>query len=1563
MANNSCYEDQAKGWQAPCKSTCLLPSMAKSLLHMARNATIYVSSIAGSVHSPGSAHYDGVAFDIGTYSGLRLSKENGKEAEKVFEACEKYGASKIFNINRECGQPCQSHTTWVHCRWYVKSDKACLDEGGFCWDADKCADKNGAARDVLCTKYPVTRTCCTDVATDAKCAAVKGTCQAAQTCETKGWTWRKGLCRGLPDEVQCCIPVPEPSLLLPGRNEGVSPRDGDLACTARGGLCYQDGRQACPWHWMQTPDACAQAEGARHVCCAPHVADSVCTAEGGVCMYTDRLACPATRKLRSGLCGADQSGTYRCCAPSPEDAECTRAGGSCGRHGHEQSSTCSAPRKPVEGLCGALADSAYTCCADDQAVRVADAEQSARAAAGAAASMWPGLCRGDVGPAYEAPAGGWETDDQLCARYGIAAAPRHCDRTNDELFRPWVAQMSRLRCPEQALEATQWVRDATHTGPGVQCLLCGRYWSAKPYASELVDLGRCADQDKVIGLQRCCYNEAGVLPIESIPELYSVIGVDQDSSDSAIATAAAAVGEFALGMIQAISKSMQSAPHRSAYKKRRIQVAARRSLRGSPWRGPPPVAGRELPRERRERCICGAEEWLSRQHGGTEEATNRPEALAATPAVPLATPSASVGQMKAAQDGQVVHACLAPDLAKLLAGAADSNGTVCPSSIPLDKHSIAARLIWQMEDFKPNAYKDPLDPENGPITIGFGSTKKDDGSSFVLGDTITREQAEELSLKTMREYWDTLTDTVPLWDRMNPYQKGALLSFAYNLGKNFYGHKGFGTISKVLAKGPCEDFIGNNVESLKNIDQRARDSMGWGPDHTTKFSGWDLVPHAMALYINPESSVKSGLLRRRIAEGELFRRCGTACSGAGSDHGESNLFKAAFESWGALDVYWGSPEDANDKKCIAAGGSCMLQSECDQELNRVRSNLCRAPASKKKRCCVPRASDPPCIAQEGRCTRQSGCGSASNIWKKGLCRTFSAKVRCCVPKPEDPTEVGQQQQSAGKVEGTHEWQCGPLRARLTLANSGDRRETLDRLGQWQGNTSGPHQVSFSHAEARRMDQGLLRNFDVFLARLNMSCSTVPLHVKVLKGWSTQSLHPNKALYYGGRALRLEVERAGAQTGSRSAVKTCLNSIREDASRSFRYAALPALVLQQCMRGRCKDVSSVDRHTEESKGYYRHLEGRFDDVVGGSTAMFVMFYAGWDSKAADLRPAWHRLSSHVFNNPQIRGRVQVSSVDVTHRTSGGLIKRFGLQGSPELHWFPARSTAPAEKYPSDRALSDAHLFEYVNQKLGLQPSTDQTGPFLDVQANPPIPTYPDQQLPLRLFVCEQEGPRGASTEPEADQDDPPCPPRNLELPGHVMLAAYGQPVPMVRLPDGLQGVPMFSTTPAESSGSGGIDTSVLEPYLFFENGMVRQAVFIPGGPAGGTAGARRHWAHAQGSWRRTRLLQAGTTPTDPAELCEMYKGRVLVPSPSRSPATAVLDPEAAARGSPPQQPGIVCIFSCGEGDCQSYAELRAEQAALRADGGGRSPEGEGAPSGRRAAVRDRSYDSADRWSEL
>jgi lysozyme len=104
-----------------------------------------------------------------------------------------------------------------------------------------------------------------------------------------------------------------------------------------------------------------------------------------------------------------------------------------------------------------------------------------------------------------------------------------------------------------------------------------------------------------------------------------------------------------------------------------------------------------------------------------------------------------------------------------------------------------------------------------------------------MGKVITQKYADSLLEFDLKNRFLPTLSKIPYWREMNENQQGAILSFAYNLGADFYGSSDFNTITRVL----------------KNKE-------------------WSKVPEALKLYRNPGTNVEKGLLRRRTAEGSLW---------------------------------------------------------------------------------------------------------------------------------------------------------------------------------------------------------------------------------------------------------------------------------------------------------------------------------------------------------------------------------------------------------------------------------------------------------------------------------------------------------------------------------------------------------------------------------------------------------------------------------------------------------------------------------------------------------------------
>lgn len=151
-----------------------------------------------------------------------------------------------------------------------------------------------------------------------------------------------------------------------------------------------------------------------------------------------------------------------------------------------------------------------------------------------------------------------------------------------------------------------------------------------------------------------------------------------------------------------------------------------------------------------------------------------------------------------------------------------------------DDLTTALQMIKQFEGCHLEAYPDPLSGGE-PWTIGYGTTRYQNGNKVERGDKINAVEADMLLRQEVDRIAGKLGSSVPHWREMATEQKCALISFAYNLGAGFYGSAGFETITA-----------------------RLRDRE------------WAKVPDALLLYRNPGTNVEAGLRRRREAEGRLW---------------------------------------------------------------------------------------------------------------------------------------------------------------------------------------------------------------------------------------------------------------------------------------------------------------------------------------------------------------------------------------------------------------------------------------------------------------------------------------------------------------------------------------------------------------------------------------------------------------------------------------------------------------------------------------------------------------------
>jgi lysozyme len=154
--------------------------------------------------------------------------------------------------------------------------------------------------------------------------------------------------------------------------------------------------------------------------------------------------------------------------------------------------------------------------------------------------------------------------------------------------------------------------------------------------------------------------------------------------------------------------------------------------------------------------------------------------------------------------------------------------------IPPKLPECGINLIKHFESCFLQAYPDPY-TKREPITIGWGSTKKRDGSPWFLGESISQQESDELLIYQLENNYLPDLEKIPCWHELNTNQQGALLSFGYNLGSKFFGAPGFNSITRVLES-----------------------------------RNWSEIKETFIKYRNPGTNVEKGLLARRQAEAELF---------------------------------------------------------------------------------------------------------------------------------------------------------------------------------------------------------------------------------------------------------------------------------------------------------------------------------------------------------------------------------------------------------------------------------------------------------------------------------------------------------------------------------------------------------------------------------------------------------------------------------------------------------------------------------------------------------------------
>ena len=147
----------------------------------------------------------------------------------------------------------------------------------------------------------------------------------------------------------------------------------------------------------------------------------------------------------------------------------------------------------------------------------------------------------------------------------------------------------------------------------------------------------------------------------------------------------------------------------------------------------------------------------------------------------------------------------------------------------------AIMLIKSFESCRLKAY---LDSKKIP-TIGWGNTFYENGTRVKLGDVITQERADRLFLNVLSMFIKGVDQLVH--SNINENQRGALVSFAYNVGLDID--------ADTKAEGLGDSTL------LRKVNSNPYD-----PTIRNEFIKW----------VNKGSSFERGLTRRRKAEANLY---------------------------------------------------------------------------------------------------------------------------------------------------------------------------------------------------------------------------------------------------------------------------------------------------------------------------------------------------------------------------------------------------------------------------------------------------------------------------------------------------------------------------------------------------------------------------------------------------------------------------------------------------------------------------------------------------------------------
>jgi len=116
-------------------------------------------------------------------------------------------------------------------------------------------------------------------------------------------------------------------------------------------------------------------------------------------------------------------------------------------------------------------------------------------------------------------------------------------------------------------------------------------------------------------------------------------------------------------------------------------------------------------------------------------------------------------------------------------------------------------FIAKEEGLRLSAYRDSV----GVSTIGYGSTRYEDGSKVKIGDKITKERAIQLFRNTLKQYEAQVNKSITR--EINQNQFDACVSLCYNIGTAGFAGS---TVVKRINANPCDPTIADAFKMWRN---------------------------------------------------------------------------------------------------------------------------------------------------------------------------------------------------------------------------------------------------------------------------------------------------------------------------------------------------------------------------------------------------------------------------------------------------------------------------------------------------------------------------------------------------------------------------------------------------------------------------------------------------------------------------------------------------------------------------------------------------------------------------